>query len=117
MTSTPASDDWLDAALRTQAREHQGDYIADDGFSARVMATLPPAAPAVPRWRRPAEIALWIAAGAGAAAAAPGLAIDVGREAFRLLAAQPLSLPQVAVSLVAFGAVTWTAAAWALRND
>ena len=117
MTTTSSSGDWLDDALLTQAREHQGDYIADDGFTARVMATLPAPAPVVPRWRRPAEIALWIAAGAGAAVAAPGLAIDVGREAFRLLAAQPLSLPQVAVSLVAFGAVTWTAAAWALRSD
>lgn len=115
--NAPASDDWLEQALRSQARDHQGDYLADDGFTARVMTALPAPVEAVPRWRRPAEIALWIVAGAGAAVAAPDVALDVGREAFRLLAAQPVSLPHMGMMLAAFGAATWAAAAWALRSD
>ena len=33
-------DDWLDAALRAEAADHRGDYLADGGFTARVMADL-----------------------------------------------------------------------------
>jgi hypothetical protein len=110
------SDDWLDAVLAADAREHGASYLDDQGFTARVMAALP-ASVAVPRWRKPALVALWSAAALGTAAALPGVALDVGREAFRLLAAQPVSLPQIAVALAAIGVVTWSAAAWALRSD
>ncbi len=109
-------DDWLDAALAADAREHGSAYLDDQGFTARVMAALP-APVAVPRWRRPALVALWSAAAVGTATALPGVALDVGREAFRLLAAQPVSLPQIAAVLAALGVVTWSAAAWALRSD
>jgi hypothetical protein len=60
---------------------------------------------------------LWTVAAAGAAIALPGTVLDVGREAFRLLAAQPVSVAQIAAMLAAAGAATWGAAAWALRSD
>jgi len=108
-------DDWLDTALAADAREH-GAYLDDQGFTARVMAALP-APVALPRWRKPALVALWGAAAIGTATALPGVALDVGREAFRLLAAQPVSLPQIAAVLAAIGVGTWSAAVWALRSD
>jgi len=111
-----SGDDWLDAALAADAREHGSSYLDDQGFTARVMAALP-APIAVPRWRKPALVALWGAAAIGTATALPGVALDAGREAFRLLAAQPVSLPQIVAVLAAIGAVTWSAAAWALRSD
>jgi hypothetical protein len=110
-------DDWLDAALAADAREHAYLYVDDQGFTARVMAALPAPAAVMPRWRKPAIAALWVAAAAGAATVVPGIVLDVGREAFRLLAAQPVSLPQIAAALAAAGIVTWSAAAWALRSD
>ena len=107
--------DWLEAALRADAREHAGGYIDDGGFTARVMSDLP--GPAVPAWRRPAVLGMWGAAIAGAALSMPQVALDVGREAFRLLATQPISLPQIAAGIAAIGLASWAAAAYALRND
>ena len=112
-----SSDDWLEQALRAQGRDHRDDYLADDGFTARVMASLPAAVEAVPRWRRPVVVALWAAAAAGASTALPDVVVDVGREAFRLLAAHPVSLPHVGMTLAALGVATWLGAAWALRSD
>jgi hypothetical protein len=108
-------DDWLEGALRADAREHLDAYVADDGFTARVMNALP--APAVPAWRKPAVLGMWIVAAAGAAVSVPDIAVDVGREAFRLLAAQPISLPQIGAALGALALATWAAAAYALRSD
>jgi hypothetical protein len=113
---TTSDDDWLDAALAADARARGSSYLDDRGFTARVMNALP-APVAVPRWRKPALVTLWSAAALGTATALPGVALDVGREAFRLLAAQPVSLPQIAAVLAAIGVVTWSAAAWALRSD
>jgi hypothetical protein len=110
-------DDWLERTLRADAREQRAGYVADDGFTARVMATLPAPVAPVPGWRRPAVIAIWAVAAAGMAVALPGVAIDVGREAFRLLATQPVSLANFGVVLAALGAGTWAAAAWTLRAD
>lgn len=110
-------DDWVEQALRREAREHRDEYLDDAGFTARVMAALPAAVEILPRWRRPALIAIWAAAAAGMAVALPGVALDVGREAFRLLAAHPLSLPQIGVTLAALGLGTWVAAAWTLQRD
>jgi hypothetical protein len=109
--------DWLDAALVADGRDHAASYVDDAGFTARVMAALPAPAAVAPRWRRPAVAALWTVAAAGAAIALPGTVLDVGREAFRLLAAQPVSVAQIAAMLAAAGAATWGAAAWALRAD
>jgi hypothetical protein len=112
-----ATPDWIERALRDDANEHAGTYLHDEGFTARVMALLPAPVMAVPRWRKPAVLAMWATAAAGAAIALPEIAIDVGREAFRLLATQPVSLPQIGVALALFGLATWSAAAYALRSD
>jgi hypothetical protein len=110
------ADAWLDRLLADDSAQHHEGYVDDAGFTARVMDALPPQA-ALPRWRKPALTALWAGAGLGLAFALPGAALDVSREMFRLLAAQPISLSAVAAALVAFGVVTWTGAAWALRRD
>jgi hypothetical protein len=109
--------DWLDELLRADAADHASDYIDDAGFVARVTSALPAAAPPLPAWRRPAVAALWGLAGAGAAMSFPDVAVDVGREAFRLLATQPITLPQIGAALAALGLATWAAAAYALKND
>jgi hypothetical protein len=110
------ADAWLDRLLVEDAATHDADYLADAGFTASVMSALP--APAlVPKWRKPAVTALWATAGLGIAFALPGAALDVSREAFRLLAAQPFTLSGLAAALFALGAVTWTGTAWALRRD
>ena len=44
-----ADDDWLDATLRDDGREHRAVYINDDGFTARVMARCPPRRRRCPR--------------------------------------------------------------------
>ena len=110
-------DDLIESALRRDAADHASVYIDDDGFTARVMAQLPPAMQPVPRWRKPAVAVLWGVAAAGAGAALPGVALEIGREAFRLLAGHPVSLPQIASMLALFGFATWSAAAVALRNN
>jgi hypothetical protein len=118
-TAIPAdrSGDWLETALREDAAEHASVYLDDEGFTASVMAALPPAMQPVPAWRKPAVTAMWSAAAIGACVALPQFAIDVGREAFSLLAAQPVSLPQIGVTLALLGFAMWSAAAYALRND
>jgi hypothetical protein len=109
--TAPDADDWLDDVLRAG-----DDYIADDGFTARVMSSLPPPA-ALPKWRRPAVVALWGVAAAGLAVAAPGAMIDVGREAYRLLATVPISISGIASAMVAIVAATSAAAAFTLRGN
>jgi hypothetical protein len=80
------------------------------------MAALP-APLALPRWRKPVEWALWGVAGTAIAASLPGLATDVAREMFRILASQPISLPVVAAAFLAIGAATFGGAAFVLRRD
>jgi hypothetical protein len=113
--AAPADDDWLDATLAAAGREHRAQYIADDGFTAGVLAKLPPP-PALPAWRRRAVATLWTAAAAGFALALPGTFAELGREAFRIVAAQPVSLAQIAAGILALGIGSWTAAYWALRR-
>jgi hypothetical protein len=105
--------EWIDALLRRD--RSQTDYIADAGFTARVLERLP-AARALPAWRRPAIIVLWIVAAALAAIAVPGVAIDIARATYRVFAARPFSLSSLAFAIVALGAATWTAAVFALRR-
>ena len=53
-TDTPSTlanrsgDDWVDAVLRGDAAEHARVDLDDAGFTAKVMATLPPAVQPVP---------------------------------------------------------------------
>ena len=115
--NTPASpDDWLDGLLAADAREGRSSYIADQGFTSRVMHALP-APLALPAWRRPAVVALWGIAVAGISLAVPGAALDVAREAYRLLGAHPVSLSGMAGAILFVGALSWSAAAYALRTS
>jgi len=109
-------DPWLDALLVEDASSHRDAYIDDAGFTAQVMASLPAPA-ALPRWRKPALAGLWAVAGLGTAYALPGAVLDVTREAFRLLAAQPFSLSGVGTLIAVLGAATWAGTAFALRRD
>jgi hypothetical protein len=108
--------DWLDALLASDAADHAGDYVADEGFTASVMRALP-AADALPAWRRPAVAALWLVAAALLAVNLPATALEVARGAFRLFAGQPFSLSTIALAIAAIGVATWTGAAVALRRD
>lgn len=115
-TDGTPDDDWLERMLVADAAAHRDAYVADDGFAARVMAALPaPIAP--PAWRRPVVFALWSVAAAGIAVAMPGAVIEVAREAYRLLAAQPVSLSGMAGAAVAMIGLTAAAAAWTLRES
>ena len=110
-------DDWIERVLREDAVEHAAAYVDDAGFTAKVVAALPAPVAEMPRWRKPAVIAMWATAAAGAAISLPDVAVGIGREAFRLLAAQPVSVAQIAVSLVVLALATWSAAAYALRQE
>lgn len=50
-------ENWIERLLVEQAREHRDGYIADDGFTARVMRTLP-ATVAAPGWRKLALVVM-----------------------------------------------------------
>ena len=115
-TPQATAEDWLDQLLVLDAAQHTGDYISDQGFTARVMRALP-APDALPAWRRPALGVLWVSAAALLATMLPGTALDVARGAFRLFAAQPFSLSTVGIVIAAIGIATWTGAAVALRRD
>jgi len=116
LAPTDADDDWIDALLRADGRDHRAAYLDDDGFTARTMAALPAPA-ALPAWRRPALTALWAAAGLGIALALPGAVTDVSREILRVILGQPVSFTGIAAGVVALGAATWAAVALALRDD
>ena len=73
--NSPATpdDDWLDGLLAADAREGRSSYIADQGFTARVMRVLPLPL-ALPAWRKPVILGLWAVALAGVSLALPGAA-------------------------------------------
>jgi hypothetical protein len=112
----PPSDDWLEQTLRTDAREHSSAYLADDGFTARVLEQLPRPA-ALPAWRRPVVALLWLIATVGAAAALPGLFYDVFHGLVAAVFAQPLTLPRIAVVLAMLGAAAWSTIVYAMREE
>ena len=115
-TSAIATDDWLERALREDGRDHRAGYLADDGFTARVAASLPPSA-TLPAWRKPAVAALWTVAAAGVALALPGAVADVAHQVTRILGTPPVSLANLATGIVALGVASWAAAAYALKSD
>ena len=107
--------DWLDRALAQRTADHADAYLLDEGFTARVMATLPaPARPAP--WRKPALAVLWTAAAVGFAMTLPGTTVDVARETFRLVSARPFALSDVALLLALAGAGMWTTAWFTWRR-
>jgi len=116
LSRTGADDDWLDAALSADGREHRAAYLDDAGFTARVMAALPAPA-ALPAWRKPAVALLWAAAGVGIAVALPGAVTDVSREVLRVILGHAVSFTGIAAGIAALCAATWVAAALALRDD
>jgi len=116
VNTPPSGDDWLEQALRADAREHGSSYLEDDGFTARVLEQLPRPA-ALPAWRRPVVALLWLIAAVGAAAALPGLFYDVFRSLVAAVVAQPLTLPRIAVMLAMLGAVAWSTIVYAMRED
>ena len=105
--------DWLDDALRAD----RDDYIADDGFTARVMHALPAPVATLPSWRKPAVIALWVVAAIALAFAAPAAMLEVARTAYRLLATVPVSLSGITTAAAALIALTGVAAAYTLRQS
>jgi hypothetical protein len=111
-----AADDWLERALREDGGNHRADYLADDGFTARVAAALPPPA-TLPAWRKPAVAALWTAAAAGVAVALPGAVADVAAQVTRILGTHPISLANIATGVLALALASWVAAAYTLRDD
>jgi hypothetical protein len=114
LDSPAAGDDWLDRLLADDASEHRDAYVADDGFTARVVAALP-APVTAPAWRKPVVAALWGVAAVGCAVAMPSAMLEVAREAYRLLVAQPVSLSGIAGAAAAIVGLTWAAAAYSLR--
>lgn len=116
MSGDGAGGDWLERLLADDARAHRDGYVADDGFTARVMQALPEPV-TLPAWRKPVVLTLWAVAAAGIAVAMPSAVLDVGREAYRLLAAQPVSLSGIAGAVVAMITLTSAAAAFTLRSS
>jgi hypothetical protein len=111
-----ADDGWLEQALKDDAREYAAAYIADDGFTAKVMARLP--APAtLPAWRRPVLALLWLIAGSAVAVALPDLFYDVFRSLVAMVVGQPLTLSRIAVAIVLLGATTWSTIVYAMRAE
>jgi len=111
-----ADADWLDRMLVADGAAQREAYVADDGFTQRVMTALPLPV-ALPAWRKPVLTVLWGAAAVAAAVALPDAAYEVARETYRLVAAQSFSLRGVMGAVVAAGALTWgTAMYTALRT-
>ena len=105
-----------DDPLRRSARDERSAYIGDEGFTARVMQALPVAL-SLPAWRKPAIVALWAVALAGISLALPSAVLDVVREGYRLIGAQPVSLSGMVGAILLAGTLSWTAAAYALRTS
>lgn len=108
--------DWLDAALEEAGREHRAAYVADDGFTARVIGCLP-VAPTLPAWRRPVIVLLWLLAGASTVVALPGAFDDAFRSGVALLVGRPLGLADLALLLLLCGAGAWTSLLYAARAN
>jgi hypothetical protein len=110
------SADWLDTALKAAGQEHRAAYIADAGFTARVMARLP-VAPMLPAWRRPVIFLLWLLAGAAALISLPGAFDDAFRGGVALLVARPLGLADIAMLLALCGAAAWGSLIYVARSS
>jgi hypothetical protein len=115
MAESMHADDWLDRALRADGARADA-YVADDGFTARVLAGLPQHA-ALPAWRRPIVVLLWLVAAAAAVVALPDLFYEVFRSLVATAVAQPLTLPRIALALTVLGAMAWSTIVFAVREE
>lgn len=114
--TTADNDAWIEGLLRADAREHDADYVADDGFTARVMEALP--APAtLPAWRKPALAVLWATAGVGVVAALPGAVSDATHALLGMLSTHHFSLTDVGLVMAAFAAASWAGTVYTLQKD
>jgi hypothetical protein len=116
MDRTSASDEWLEQALRADAREHAAAYLADDGFTARVLAGLPQPA-LLPAWRRPVVALFWLVVASAAAVALPGWFDEAFRSFAALVAGHRFGLVDVAVILTVLGAATCSALVYAANAE
>jgi len=107
-------ENWIERLLFDDAREHRDGYLADDGFTARVMGKLP-ATVAPPAWRNLALMVMWGAVAIAIATVLPQVFVDASREVYKLVAAQPVSLSGIGGALLAACALTWGAAAYTFR--
>src|SRR5271166_6288534 len=112
------SDDlWLEQALNADARAHAAAYVADDGFTAKLMARLPTPA-ALPAWRRPVIALLWLVAGGALVALLPDLFYSLFSGVVGLLVAQPmLTWSNLALALIVVCIATWSTLVYAMRAD
>ena len=109
-------DDWLEAALRADGAARRSEYIADDGFTASVVARLPVAATA-PAWRRPTLVLLWLGAGIAALMAVPGLFDDTFRSSVAMVVGHRFGVADIAVLLGMLGVATWSSLIYAVRAE
>jgi hypothetical protein len=116
MDRPSAGDDWLEQALRANAREQAGDYLADDGFTARVLARLPQPA-LLPAWRRPVVALFWVVIAIAGAAALPTWFGEAFRSLASLVAGQRFGLSDVLLALAVLSAATWSALVYAAKAE
>jgi len=111
-----ASDDWVEALLRADASAHDAEYLADDGFTARVMQVIG-VPEALPAWRKPLLAALWTLAVIGIAVALPGTLRDVPYDMLRELVSYRFSLRDVGIAVLGVAAASWAATLYTLREE
>ena len=115
-TQDAMDDDWLEQALRADAREHATSYLPDDGFTTRVRAQLPRPA-ALPAWRRPVLWSLWAIVAVAVIAALPIWFEDVFSSFAAVFVGQRIRLSDVAVLLTLLGGLSWSALFFAARTE
>jgi hypothetical protein len=116
MDTNDADDGWLEQALVADAREYAAGYVADDGFTAAVVARLPVPV-TLPAWRRPVVVLLWLITGGAVATALPDLFYDVFRGLAALVVGQPLTWSRIAVALTLLVATLWSTIVYAMRAE
>lgn len=109
-------DEWIESMLRADAHAHDGDYLADDGFTARVMQALP-ASVTLPAWRKPLLAGMWGAAGVGLAVVLPDTLRDAAQDVIRFVVTQHFSLRDIGVAVLAVAGASWAGTLYALRQE
>src|SRR4051794_16856816 len=94
-----SSGGWLDRALAEDAAEYRAQYVPDQGFTVRVMQSLPPPVE-LPAWRKPAILGLWTAAAVGIAVSMPDVTGQLLTDLTRIVATYPVSLSGITTGIV-----------------